>query len=109
MTMTAAVAQARLARELNDAEVALNDALLKQSLLFYSMLVARRDAQVSQFTGQDVLMRLNKAQQELLASGGGLARVHGRLIEIGREVAGTVDDCPDDWKKIGLDVERIVA
>lgn len=101
MTMTPAVAQARIARELTEAETALNDALLKQSLLFSSMIAARRDVEVGQFTGQDVLMRLNKAQQELLSSGGGLARIHDRLIDIGREVGGAATDCPDDWRKIG--------
>jgi hypothetical protein len=94
MTMTTSAAHARLARELTDAEVALDEALIRQSQLFTSMIVARRDVEVDQFTGQDVLMRLNKAQQELLSSGGGLARVHGRLIEIGREVGGLSQDCP---------------
>ena len=94
MTMTISVAHARLARELTDAEAALNEALIRQSTLFTSMIVARRDVEVDQFTGQDVLMRLNKAQQELLSSGGGLARVHGRLLDIGREVAGLSQDCP---------------
>ena len=94
MTMTTTVAHARLARELTDAETALNEALIRQSQLFTSMIVARRDVEVDQFTGQDVLLRLNKAQQELLASGGGLARVHGRLIDIGREVGVLSEDCP---------------
>ena len=93
MTMTTSVATARLARELTDAETALNEALIRQSQLFTSMIVARRDVEVDQFTGQDVLMRLNKAQQELLSSGGGLARVHG-LLDIGREVGVLSEDCP---------------
>lgn len=109
MTMTIAVAQARIARELTDAETALNDALLKQSQLFSSMIAARRDVGAGHFTGQEILMRLNKAQQELLSSGGGLARVHNGLLGIGREVAGTSDDCPDDWRKIGHTPEAEVA
>ena len=94
MTMTTTVAHARLARELTDAETALDEALIRQSQLFTSMIVARRDVEVGQFTGQDVLMRLNKAQQELLSSGCGLARVHGRLLDIGREVGVLNEDCP---------------
>lgn len=109
MTMTISAAQARISRELIDAEKALNDALYRQSQLFTSMIAARRDVIPGQFTGQDVLMRLNKSQQDLLASGGNLARVHGRLADIGREVAGTADDCPDDWRQIGLADEAAVA
>lgn len=109
MTMTPPVAHARISRELVDAESALNDALLKQSQLFTSMIAARRDVVPGHFTGQDVLMRLNRSQQELLASGGDLARVHGRLVDIGREVAGTVDDCPDDWRNTGLADEAAAA
>lgn len=109
MTMTVTVAQARIARELNDAELALNDALLKQSQLFSSMIAARLDVEVGPFTGQEVLMRLNKAQQELLSSGGGLARIHGGLLEINREVADTSQDCPDDWRRIGKADESIAA
>jgi hypothetical protein len=109
MTMSTAVAQARLSRELSDAETALNDALIKQSQLFTSMLTARRDVEVGQFTGHETLMRLNKSQQDLLASGGNLARVHGGLLEIGREYAGTADDCPDNWRQKGQLDEAAVA
>ncbi len=109
MAMTKEVAHARISRELTDAETALNNALLKQSQLFASMVAARRDVEVGHFTGQDVLLRLNKAQMELLSSGGGLARVHGRLVDIGREVGGLSADCPDDWRKIGHSDDVIAA
>lgn len=109
MTMNTVVAQMRITRELVEAESALNEALLKQSLLFSAMIAARRDLEVGQFTGQEVLMRLNKAQSDLLASGGGLARVHGGLREIGQEVGHIMDDCPDDWKKIGKADDSIAA
>lgn len=109
MTMNTVVAQVRITRELVEAETALNDALLKQSQLFSTMIAARRDIEVGQFTGQEVLMRLNKAQSDLLASGGGLARVHSGLFEIGREVGHVMDDCPDDWKQIGKSNDSIAA
>jgi hypothetical protein len=109
MTMTAAIAHSRISRELREAELALNDALLKQSQLFTSMIAARHDVDVSVFTGQQVLMRLNKSQQELLSSGGNLARVHGGLLEIGREVAGASDDCPDNWRKIAQSDSVVAA
>lgn len=109
MTMTTVVAQVRLTRELADAELALNEALLKQSMLFSTMIAARRDTMIGHFTGQEILLRLNKSQQELIASGGNLARVHGGLLEIGREIGGLSADCPDDWQKIGFDEEPIAA
>lgn len=98
MTMTKAVAGVRIAREMQDAEQALNEALLKQSSLFTSMLMARRDTPVDSFIGQDALLRLSRSQQSMLSAGGDLARVHGRLLEINHEVQAGLDECPDDWK-----------
>ncbi len=98
MTMNVKVAQVRLAREVREAESALNDALLKQSNLFTTMLTARRDTGVGCFTGQDALMRLAHSQQSLITAGGDLARVHGKLSNIGSEVTGAADDilCPPE-------------
>lgn len=98
MTMTKAVASVRIAREMQDAEQALNEALLKQSSLFTSMLMARRDTPADPFIGQDALLRLSRSQQSMLSAGGDLARVHGRLLEISREVGAVLEECPDDWK-----------
>ena len=109
MTMTTGVAQTRIARELSEAETALNDALLKQSQLFTSMIAARRDVAIGQFTGQEILMRLNKSQQELLSSGGGLARVHGGLSDVGREMGVLHADCPDDWRSTAQADDVIAA
>lgn len=106
--MSVSVAQIRIAREINEAEAALNDALLKQSQLFASMIVARRDTQSDQLMGQDLLMRLNKSQHELIVSGGNLARVHGRLLEIGQEL-GSIEECPEDWTQTGFDGESVAA
>lgn len=102
MTMSIPVARIRITREMNEAEQALNEALLKQALLFTTLVGARRDSGVDQFIGQDALMRLTKSHQSLLSAGGDLARVHGRLLEIDRVTGGTADDCPDDWRKIAL-------
>jgi len=94
MSMNRTVAQVRITRELQDAEAALNEALLKQTSLFASLVTARRDTGVDAFTGQDALMRLNKSQLQLLGAGGDLARVHGRLLGIGRETGAGIDECP---------------
>ena len=99
MTMTLTTAQLRIAREIGEAEEALNTALLRQSSLMTSLLAARTDLADQPFVGQDVLLRLAKAQQGLLAAGGDLARVHGRLLDLNREMGGGgASDCPDDWR-----------
>lgn len=99
MTMTAAVAQLRISRELADAEASLNHALLKQSQLFTAMLVARQETGVPPIIGQDALMRLARSQQTLLNAGNDLARVHGRLREIGQDLGCVrmADECPKEW------------
>lgn len=94
MSMNRTVAQLRITREIQDAELALNEALLRQSSLFTTLVAARRDTGAAAFTGQDALLRLAKSQQSLLSAGGDLARVHSRLLEINRETMGGVDDCP---------------
>lgn len=94
MSMTRTVAQLRITREIQEAEAALNEALLRQSSLFSSLVAALRDTGVGSFVGQDALLRLAKSQQSLLSAGGDLARVHGRLLDINRETGGGIDDCP---------------
>jgi hypothetical protein len=97
MSMNKTIAQLRIARELAEAETALNEALLRQSNLFSTLLTARRDTGVAPGLGQDALMRLAKSQQTLLSAGGDLARVHSRLREIGEsfELIRAGDDCPE--------------
>jgi hypothetical protein len=97
MSMNKTVAQLRITRELAEAEIALNEALLRQSSLFSTLLTARRDTRVAPALGQDALLRLAKSQQTLLSAGGDLARVHSRLREIGEsfELIRAGDDCPE--------------
>lgn len=111
MTMNISTAQLRIAREISEAEAALNEALLSQSSLMTSLVAARRDTDAGAFTGQDVLLRLAKSQQSLLTAGNDLARVHGRLLDINREVGGGgASDCPDDWRtQTALDDEVVAA
>lgn len=95
--MTTTVAQLRISREIQDAECALDDALIKQSQLFTTLVAARRDTGASAFTGQDALVRLARSQQNLLEAGGDLAKVHMRMRRINRDVTGDLsEDCPGD-------------
>ena len=100
MSMSLDVAQMRIARELRDAEHALDDALLRQPSLLSSIISARRETDVEPFTAQEALMRLAKSQQTLLTAGGDLARVHGGLLSTAIE-HGILHDCPKD-REMGI-------
>jgi hypothetical protein len=95
MSMTVPVAQMRIARDISAAEQALDEALIRHSSLFTTMVSARRETGSGPFTGHEALLRLAKAQQALLEAGGNLARVHGSLLDVQREM-GIADDCPPE-------------
>jgi hypothetical protein len=95
MSMTVPVAQLRIARDVREAEKALDEALIRQSSLFTTMVSARRETQSNPFTGHEALLRPAKSQQALLEAGGNLARVHGSLLHVQKEVCGG-DDCPPE-------------
>lgn len=85
----------RITRDLQEAEAALDEALLRQANLLATMVRARQETAVGPFTGHDALLRLTASQKAILQASGELARVHGKLLEVGHEVkAGIVDDCP---------------
>ena len=95
MSMTVPVAQLRIARDIRQAEDALNEALLRQSSLFTTMVSARRETETDPFVGHEALLRLAKSQQALLDAGGNLARAHTSLLDVSREL-GVGDDCPPE-------------
>jgi hypothetical protein len=94
MTMPFPVATMRISNGLREAEVALDAALLKHSQLLTEMITARMATDVSSTVGQTQVMRLIKAQQSITAAANDLARVHGGLLEIGREKS-LIEDCPE--------------
>ena len=93
MPMSNSVAQLRISRELREAELAVDEALLKQSALLSTLIKARQDTGASPFTGHDALLRLSKSQLTLLSAGGELARVHSSLLRIQKDVLG-YEGCP---------------
>lgn len=100
MSMTVPVAQLRIARDIRQAEEALNEALLRHSSLFTTMVSARCETGSDAFLGHEALLRLAKSQQALLDAGGNLARVHGSLLDVQREM-GVGDECPDEGEPTG--------
>jgi hypothetical protein len=108
MSLTLPVATMRITSGLREAEVALDAALLKQSQLLTEMIAARLADDGQGFIGQPEVMRIIKAQQSVTASANDLARVHGGLLEIGREKA-LIEDCPESRPIRGQADEPAVA
>ncbi len=85
----------RITRDLHEAEAAIDEALIRQANLLATMVRARRQSDVGAFTGQEALLRLAASQKAMLDASNEIARVHGKLLDVGREVgSGMVDDCP---------------
>ncbi|MCY1672512.1 hypothetical protein OVA07_16030 [Novosphingobium sp. SL115] len=85
----------RITRDLHEAEAAIDEALIRQATLLATMVRARRETSVGPFTGQEALLRLAASQKAMLDASGEMARVHGKLIDVGREMGSIlVDDCP---------------
>ncbi|AOR75645.1 hypothetical protein QUC32_15015 [Novosphingobium resinovorum] len=104
MSMTIAAATARIARQLPEAELSLDSALLASARLMESMLLARQADGVETFTGQTALMRLAKAQRTLIESQNDMIRVHQELRGVGLEVKAITDDAGTCPKESGLAV-----
>lgn len=92
MTMTIAAATARISRHLPEAELSFDNALLASTRLMESMLLARQAPGVAALSGQSAIMRLAKAQRSLIESQNDLLRVHGELLDLGREVKAITDE-----------------
>ncbi|KQM17435.1 hypothetical protein [Novosphingobium sp. Leaf2] len=99
MSITIAAATARIARQLPEAELSLDSALLASARLMESMLLARQADGIEVYTGQTALMRLAKAQRTLIESQNDMMRIHQELRGIGQEVKAISDhegSCPTE-------------
>jgi len=83
MTMTLPAAKLRIARNLHQAEAALDGALLKQDGLLATLITARSETGRVSSLGHAELMRLVKSQQTLLSSSSGPAGTGGGLNDAG--------------------------
>lgn len=86
----------RLERDVPEAELRIDDALVAVSSLFTSIVSARREiGGVPAVEGQATIHRLAKAQLALVGVSGEMLRVHGDLVRIGKETAGyDLHECP---------------
>ncbi len=86
----------RITRDLHETEAAIDEALIRQANLLATMVRARRETPVGAFTGQEALLRLVASQKSMLDASNEIARVHGKLRDVGRESGSfLVDDCPE--------------
>ncbi|MCJ2178035.1 hypothetical protein [Novosphingobium album (ex Hu et al. 2023)] len=97
MPITISAATARISRQLPEAELSLDTALLASARLMEAMLLARSAEGVQTFAGQNALMRLARSQRSLIESQNDMIRVHRELLRTGQEVKAVGDsgDCPN--------------
>jgi hypothetical protein len=111
MSMTIAAAAARISRQLPEAELSLDAALLASARLMESVLLARGADGMPAYTAQAALMRLARSQQSLIESQNDMIRVHRELLRAGREVK-AIGDEPGSCPPTGIadpEVRRISA
>ena len=112
MSMTIDAAAARISRQLPEAEVSLDTALLASARLMESMLLARGVGGMQLYAAQTALMRLAKTQRSLIESQNDMIRVHKELLRVGREVKAVGDDngdCPKESATLKMEPLRLQA
>jgi hypothetical protein len=87
---------ARLQQDVPAAERRIDDALIAVSSLMTSAVTARRDFDgVPATRGHATILRIARVQSALIDASGDVMRIHGELVEIGRETAGyDLHECP---------------
>lgn len=101
MTKMIPLMAARLECDVPSAEAKVDDAIIALSSLMTSMVTARRETDVPANTGQATILRLAKAQMSLVGVSNDVLRVHGELLDIGKEMGSfDIRDCPPPSGKI---------
>ncbi len=108
MSLEINAATARLVREMNAAEVTIADALVATAGLLHTAASASRDvSDAPVIKSQAALLHLNKMVGSLIEARGEALRVHGQLLDIGREMGATETPyCPPVK---GIDTEQQIA
>ena len=90
MSLTIDAATARIVRELHNSEATISKALVAASALLQSAALAEQDIpDAPALKVQSTLLHLNKMIHGLIEARGEAIRVHGRLLDIGREMGAT--------------------
>ena len=83
MSLTLPAAAARLRREVTTAEAAFDAALIASSAIQQTIVTSRRELELPAHTGQQALIRMQRAQAQLVAAQNDLLRAHDELTRIG--------------------------
>ena len=102
MSLTPSSAFARISRQLRDAELKTDAALLAAADLMSSLVQARALADVAPHKGQQALIRLVRAQQSIIEGSNDIFRVHDVMSGIGQEMGLFDESTPTDPFK-GID------
>lgn len=96
MTMNLHNATVRLAREMDESETQLAEALVSATALMHSAALALRDVpDAPKLRAQAALLHMNKLVAGLVDANGEAARVHNQLLDLAREMGATeVWYCP---------------
>lgn len=90
MSLNISAATARLVREMNAAEDTIAGALVATAGLLHTAASASRDVTDAPVVKtQATLLHLNKMVASLIEARGEALRVHGQLLDIGREMGAT--------------------
>lgn len=97
MSLTINTATARLIREMGTSEATIADALVAATSLMHTAALAQRDVgDAPSLKTQSALLHLNKLLAGLVEARGEAMRVHGQLLDIGREMGATESPfCPE--------------
>lgn len=87
-------AAARIRDDLSTLEASLDQAIAAAAALTRSMIEARRVSGVPVHTGQTALIRLQRAQAELVAASSNIFRVHDELATLAKTLMITDDPTP---------------
>ena len=103
MSLTIPVVSARLRREVGAAEAAFDTALLTSAAIQQTIILARAELDVPVHTGQQALLRMQRAQSNLIAAQNDLFRAHDELARLGESMVFEENYTPPS----GLDSEEI--
>lgn len=109
MSLTLPVAAARLRREVSAAEAAFDAALLASSAIQQTIVTARRDLDLPVHAGQQAMIRLQRAQAQLVAAQNDLFRVHDELARLGETMMPEEEYTPPSGLSVDEPVLREAA
>ena len=99
---------ARISRELNAVEDAIDNAIGREGSLVATLAEVQSALGLPHHAGQEALMHMMAAQQALVKARGEMIRAHAGLLSVAQErMDFSTEDCPDDNSAELVEVRRI--